>query len=111
VVFDFSATDSASAELMYERALRALELGGMDDARNLSSRLTALSLEIAVNAGHRTRESLLADLSTFRLAGSQNNRQALAAIAEESQLALSDINDEGLWCQTHAPAACGAEAS
>jgi MoxR-like ATPase len=50
-------------------------------------------LQIAVNAGHRTRESLLADLSTFRLAGSHNNRQALAAIAEESQLALSDIND------------------
>ncbi len=94
LAFDFSATDSASAELMHERALRALESGGMDEARNLWSRLTTLSLEIAVNAGHRTRESLHADLSTLRLAGSRNNRQALAAIAEESQLALSDINDE-----------------
>ena len=93
LAFDFSATDSASAELMHERALRALEPGGMDQARNLWSRLAELSLQIAVNAGHRTRESLLADLSTFRLAGSHNNRQALAAIAEESQLALSDIND------------------
>jgi hypothetical protein len=58
LAFDFSATDSASAELMHERALRALESGGMDEARNLWSRLTTLSLEIAVNAGHRTRESL-----------------------------------------------------
>jgi hypothetical protein len=94
LVFDFSATDSASAELMHERALRALESGGMDHARNLWSRLTELSLEIAVNAGHRTRESLRADLSTFQLAGDRNNRKALAAIAEESQLSLSDINDE-----------------
>jgi hypothetical protein len=94
LVFDFSAADSASAELMRERALRALESGGMDEARNLWSRLTTLSLEIAVNAGHRTRESLRADLPTFRLAGDRNNRKALAAIAEESQLALSDINAE-----------------
>jgi hypothetical protein len=94
LAFDFSATDSASAELMHERALRALESGGMDEARNLWSRLTTLSLEIAVNAGHRTRESLRADLSTFQLAGDRNNRKALAAIAEESQLALSDINAE-----------------
>ena len=94
LVFDFSATDSASAELMHERALRALESGGMDEARNLWSRLTTLALEIAVNAGHRTRESLRADLSSFQLAGNRNNRKALAAIAEESQLALSDINDE-----------------
>ena len=68
LVFDFTATDSASAELMHERALRALDSGGMDEARNLWSRLTTLSLEIAVNAGHRTRESLIADLSTFQLA-------------------------------------------
>ena len=94
LVFDFTAADSASAELMHERALRAVESGGMDEARNLWSRLTTLSLEIAVNAGHRTRESLRADLSTFQLAGDRNNRKALAAIAEESQLALSDINAE-----------------
>ena len=94
LVFDFTATDSASADLMHERALRALEQGSLDEARNLWSRLTTLALEIAVNAGHRTRESLFADLSTFQLSGSRNNRKALAAIAEESQLALSDINDE-----------------
>jgi hypothetical protein len=94
LVFDFTAADSASADLMHERALRALESGGMEGARNLWSRLTALSLEIAGNAGHRTRDSLRADLSTFRLAGSRNNRQALATLAEESRLALSDINDE-----------------
>ncbi len=94
LVFDFTATDSASAELMHERALRALESGGMEGARNLWSRLTELSLEIAGNAGHRTRDSLRADLSTFRWVGDRNNRQALAALAEESRLALSDINDE-----------------
>src|SRR6266702_2660388 len=94
LVFDFTATDSASAELMHERALRALEQGSIDEARNLWSHLTTLSLEIAVNAGHRNRESLLLDIQTFRLAGRRNNRQALAAIAEESQLALSDISDE-----------------
>ncbi len=94
LVFDFTATDSATAELMHERALRALESGGMEGARNLWSRLTALSLEITGNAGLRTRDSLRADLSAFQLAGSHNNRQALAALAEESRLALSDINDE-----------------
>ncbi len=94
LVFDFTASDSASVELMHERALRALESGGMDEARNLWSRLTELALQIAVNAGHRTRESLVADLASFRLASSRNNRKALASIAEESQSALSDINDE-----------------
>ena len=94
LVFDFTASDSASVELMHERALRALELGGTDEARNLWSRLTELALQIAVNAGHRTRESLIADLTSFRFASSRNNRRALASIAEESQSALSDINDE-----------------
>ena len=94
LVFDFTAPDSASAELMNERALRALDPGGIDEARNLWSRLTELALQIAANAGHRTRESLIADLATFRLAPSRNNRKALASIAEDSQLALSDINDE-----------------
>ena len=79
---------------MQERALRALESESMDEARKLWSHLTTLSLEIAVNAGQRTRESLRTDLSTFRLAGRRNNRKALAAIAEESQLALLDINTE-----------------
>src|SRR5208282_5512617 len=94
LVFNFTAADSASAELMHERALRALDSEGIDEARNLWSRLTELALQIAVNAGHRTRESLIADLASFRLAPSRNNRKALASIAEESQSALSDINDE-----------------
>ena len=94
LVFDFTASDSASVELMHERALRALESGGTDEARNLWSRLTELALQIAVNAGHRTRVSLIADLASFRLAPSRNNRKALASIAEESLSALSDINDE-----------------
>ncbi len=94
LVFDLTASDSASVELMHERALRALELGGTDEARNLWSRLTELALQIAVNAGHRTRESLIADLTSFWFASSRNNRRALASIAEESQSALSDINDE-----------------
>jgi hypothetical protein len=79
---------------MNERALRALESGGTDEARNLWSRLTELALQIAVNAGHRTRESLIVDLASFRLAPGRNNRKALASIAEESQSALSDIYDE-----------------
>ena len=93
LVFEFTVTGSASVELMRERALRALDAGSVDEARNLWSRLTELCLEIATNAGHRTRETLLADLQTFRLAASRNNRRALEAIAEESRLALSDIND------------------
>jgi hypothetical protein len=51
LVFDFTASDSASVELMHERALRSLESGGTDEARNLWSRLTELALQIAVNAG------------------------------------------------------------
>lgn len=94
LVFDFTATDSASVELMHERALRALQSGGADEARNLWSRLTELSLQIAVDAGHRTRDSLIMDLASFPLAPSRDNRKALASIAEESQSALSDINDE-----------------
>jgi hypothetical protein len=92
--FDFTASDSASAELMHERALRALQSGGVNEARNLWSRLTELSLQIAVNAGHRTRDSLIVDLASFPLAPSRDNRKALASIAEESQSALSDITDE-----------------
>lgn len=94
LVFDFTASDSASVELMHERALRALQSGGEDEARNLWSRLTELSLQIAVNAGYRTRESLIIDLASFPLAPNRNNRKALASIAEESQSALSDINNE-----------------
>ncbi|MGB0122539.1 MAG: hypothetical protein WBP63_03830 [Silvibacterium sp.] len=94
LVFDFTAPDSASVELMHERALRALDPGGIDEARNLWSRLTELALQIAATAGHRTRESLIADLASFRLAPRRNNRKALGSIAEESQSALSDINDE-----------------
>lgn len=94
LVFDFTAPDSVSAELMHERALRALDSGGIDEARNLWSRLTELALQIAANAGHRTRGSLIADLASFRLAPSRNNRKALASIAEDSQSALSDINDK-----------------
>jgi hypothetical protein len=90
LVFDFTAPDSASAELMHERALRALDSGGIDEARNLWSRLTELALQIAANAGHRT----IADLASFRFAPSRDNRKALASISEESQSALSDINDE-----------------
>jgi hypothetical protein len=93
LVFDFTAKGSASLELMNERALRALDGGSLDEARNLWSRLVSLSLEIAEHGGHRDRGSLLGDLATFRLAASHNNRKALAAIAEESRLALSDIND------------------
>ena len=94
LIFDFTASDSAVVELMHERALRALESGGTDEARTLWSRLTELSLQIAVNAGYRTRESLIMDLASFRLASSRNNRKALASIAEESQSSLSDISDE-----------------
>jgi hypothetical protein len=36
----------------------------------------------------------MADLASFRLAPSRNNRKALASFAEESQSALSDISDE-----------------
>ena len=94
LVFDFTASDSASAELMHERALRALQSVGIDEARNLWSRLTELSLQIAIHAGHRTRHSLMVDLASFPLAPSRDNRKALASIAEESQSALSDITDE-----------------
>lgn len=93
LVFDFTATGSASNELMRDRALRALEEGTIADAQNLWARLTELSLEIAAHGGQRTRQMLLADLSTFRLAGSRNNRRALERIAEESRLALSDISN------------------
>jgi hypothetical protein len=94
MIFDFTAPDSASVELMHERALRALEHGGLDEARNLWSRLTGLALEISTSAGHRSRAGLIADLASFQLTPSRKNRKALASIAEGSQSALSDINDE-----------------
>jgi hypothetical protein len=93
LVFDFTAPDSASVDLMHERALRALDPGSIDEARNLWSRLTELALQIAATAGHRTRDSLIADLTSFRLAPRRNNRRALASTLES--LAYDEVAGRG----------------
>ena len=94
LVFDFTATGSASVELMMERAVRALHPSHADQAGNLWTTLTNLSLEIATNGGEISRDALVAELQkNYSLAARRVNFQALAKLAEDSKLALSDIED------------------
>jgi hypothetical protein len=95
LAFDFTATGSASIELMQERAVRALHSSHADQAGKLWTTLTDRSMEIALNGGERSRDSLVDELKkTYPLAGRRINLQALVKVAEDSRLALLDIEDK-----------------
>jgi hypothetical protein len=95
LVFDFTATGSASTELMQERAVRTLHSSHADQAGKLWTTLTDLSMEIALNGGERSRDSLVDELKkTYPLAGRRINLQAMVKLAEDSRLALLDIEDK-----------------
>jgi hypothetical protein len=94
LVFDFTATGSASEELAKERAARALHPEDAARAGNFWDELVELSIEIAKSGGDRKRDELKAELQKgFRLAGDRHNLPALAALAEASSNALADIED------------------
>ena len=95
LVFDFTATGSASAELARERAVRALHPEDAARAGNLWDELTELAIRIAAAGGDRRRDELRSELvqKTFRLAPDRHNLPALAKLAEASGNALADIDD------------------
>jgi hypothetical protein len=95
LVFDFTATGSASEDLAKERAVRALHPEDASRATSLWAELTELAIKIATTGGDRKRDELRAELvqKTFRLAGDRHNLPALAALAEASENALADISD------------------
>ena len=105
LVFDFTATGSASEELAKERAARALHADDAGRAGNLWSELVELSIAIAKSGGDRTPEALKADLGQkgFRLAGDRRNQSAVAALAEASHNCLADIEERvaGVFLARH----------
>lgn len=93
LVFDFTAQGSASEDLARERAVRALHPDDSLQAGNLWTTMVELALRVAASGGDRTREGLIEDLQSFRLAGDKRYSSARSALAEASRNALSDIND------------------
>ncbi|MGA7413910.1 MAG: hypothetical protein WBW33_25765, partial [Bryobacteraceae bacterium] len=93
LVFDFTATGSASEELAKERAVRALHPDDASRAAGLWAELTELTIKIAAAGGDRTRNELVADLGqkSFRLAGDRHNLLSRTALAEASRNALADM--------------------
>jgi len=97
LVFDFTATGSASIELMQERAVRALHLSQANRANELWTSLTDLSQQIASNGGEISRASLIEELKkTYHLANQRINFQAIAKLGEDSRHTLLDIDDRVL---------------
>src|SRR5438067_2335134 len=62
LVFDFTATGSASEELARERTARALHADDVGRAGNLWSELVELSIAVAKSGGDRTPEALKEEL-------------------------------------------------
>lgn len=96
LTFDFTASGSASEDLARERALRILH---PDDAARVDSlwrSLIELSISIAKSGGDRTRTTLLDSLATigFRFTGDRRHADARAALAENAQQALADIDNQ-----------------
>ncbi len=95
LVYDFTATGSASIELMQERAIRALHPSHADQAGKLWTTLTDLALQVALNGGERSRDFLIDELKkSYPLAGHRINLHAMAKLAEDSRDALLDIEDK-----------------
>ncbi len=96
LIFDYTATGSASEALARERSARALDPGEAGRGGDLWDALAALTLKIAASGGDRTREALRrdTDLKAFRWAGEPRHLLALAALAENGAAALADIRDQ-----------------
>lgn len=96
LIFDYTATGSASEALARERSARALDPAEAWRGGDLWNTLTALGLKIAASGGDRSRETLRgdSDLQTFRWAGEPRHLLALAALAENGAAALADIRDQ-----------------
>ncbi len=95
LVFDFTATGSATEELARDRAAHVLPPEDRARAASLWSTLTDLALEVAANGGDRDRARLIADLQAkdFRLTGDRRFETVRAAVAEAARHALADIDD------------------
>jgi len=96
LIFDFTATGSASEALARERSARALIPDDAGRGGDLWTALTALATEVAAAGGDRTRETLRSDsnLPNFRWAGEPRHIRALAALASDGADALADIRDQ-----------------
>lgn len=95
LVFDFTATGSASEQLAQERAARVLAQEEAHRAGDLWGNLITLAVSIAADGGGRTRQQLTEDLGVhaYRLVGDPRTTDVRAAIAEASRHALEDIDD------------------
>jgi len=95
LIFDFTATGSVSAELARERAARVLHRDDISRAGALWGNLVEEAINVAKSGGDRTRETLLQSLAPlgFRFGGERRHAKARAALAEASQLALSDFRN------------------
>ena len=95
LVFDFTAQGSASEQLAWERAVRALHADDGGRAGSLWSALVELALKVAASGGDCKRGDLVEELRQqgFRLAGERRYASARVALAEASRHALDDIVD------------------
>jgi hypothetical protein len=96
LVFDFTATGSASEALAQERAIRVLAPSESHRAPDLWSILSGISLDYAAGGGELDAPALTRELTTahtFRLAPDAKHTQVRELIAEASQNALRDIDD------------------
>ena len=95
LVFDFTATGSASEALATERAVRVLHPQNIDRAPALWSSVIEIALRVAASGGERDFPTLINELreQSFRFAGERRYETARAALAEVSRNALDDIRD------------------
>jgi len=95
LIFDFTATGSASEQLVKERAVRALHQEDSARAGNLWTTLVELALQVAASGGDRNRDKLIEDLGqqSFHLLGDRRYSSARTILAEASRLALGDIGN------------------
>ena len=93
LVFDFTATGSASEQLANERAVRALHPEDALRAGDLWKNLTELALDIAKAGGDRRRDQLVDELKerSFRLEGDRHSFAARQALAEASRNTLPTL--------------------
>lgn len=96
LIFDFTATGSASEALARERSARALDSSEANRAGDLWGALVGVALHFGARGGDLTKEALRneAALKTFRWAGEARHLRALAALAENGAAALDDIRDQ-----------------
>lgn len=96
LVFDFNATGSVCEQLIIDRATKVLHREEGDQARALWSVLIQISLQSATNGGDRNRTTLMEEpvLQSFRFSGYQSYGFACDVLAEASDNALKDINDQ-----------------